>query len=797
MMQIPSPTCSTSIVLSRVPSKFTEDDVRAIFSAITPCSKVVFHWYSDSLFSHKCTVVFPDLAATRKVMVAFLGKFIGEYGQSIAYSFIPNNLSETEPPGQMVLRNPLDDLDVPSAIGDSSVYVDDWKEYTVFPKTVPTTTRSCCMRYNFITELSFALPFVTNLNLKGNMIKIIGENIKFPMLTRCNLSFNQLEHLPNLKQFAPKLANLDVSYNQLVDIDPSISSLPRLINFNCSFNKIKSLPALPQSVNKLDVHQNKIETVANFPLNPLIKFNFAENSLSEFPQSFRGQVKELLFTKNPIRTFTVDYLANGITSLTLAQGKLETVPSQLFHIQSLKSVCLRTNCLEEIPDDFSSSHIISFDISENPIQTLPLIPRTLEDLRLSFTNINDLSVCIPPENKIVTLHANCLKLEELPSLPCIENLFVAVNRLTELPHITKRPYSQLNISASHNQISSIKFENNQYNLFDLSFNKLTVIPDSIFTMKSHIDLSSNPIQQDLPSEKLELIDCIDISHTQIKIIGDIPDLVREIVADTKPAVSPEVDENRVIPATSSFVFDYDYSLGYSETIGMRNDMEDALVILQKLYDDVSMYAIFDGHGGKNVARFAAICFPEKFRQARSYSNDTVDRVIEEFHQTLVSTNETSGSTMEMIFIDHDKIYDSHIGDARFVLFRSDGSVKFTTVDQRPEEEKQFSRLRNEKIPLRRLKTAGLLGTAGAIGDVQYPGVNRKAEINEITIEEDDKWIVLACDGVWDEMTNEDVGCTLLKTSTPQEAAVLIRDQAYSRGSEDNISVIVIDLSLRH
>lgn len=84
------------------------------------------------------------------------------------------------------------------------------------------------------------------------------------------------------------------------------------------------------------------------------------------------------------------------------------------------------------------------------------------------------------------------------------------------------------------------------------------------------------------------------------------------------------------------------------------------------------------------------------------------------------------------------------------------------------------------------------------------------EISFTTRSDEDECLVLASDGLWDVMTNEEVGqvaCHLLRrlrrsssttddTPPAQIVANNLTEIAYGRNSSDNISVIVIDLKAR-
>ena len=77
-------------------------------------------------------------------------------------------------------------------------------------------------------------------------------------------------------------------------------------------------------------------------------------------------------------------------------------------------------------------------------------------------------------------------------------------------------------------------------------------------------------------------------------------------------------------------------------------------------------------------------------------------------------------------------------------------------------------------------------------------VSAEPEILERTITKDDAFIIIATDGLWDVLSNQTVAqisCTVAKRSERgvQEVAEALAQDAYAKGSTDNISVIVLDL----
>lgn len=53
------------------------------------------------------------------------------------------------------------------------------------------------------------------------------------------------------------------------------------------------------------------------------------------------------------------------------------------------------------------------------------------------------------------------------------------------------------------------------------------------------------------------------------------------------------------------------------------------------------------------------------------------------------------------------------------------------------------------------------------------------------------FLIMACDGVWDKVSDAEAVSIVAPISDPEKAAIKLRDWAYFKGSDDNISVIVV------
>jgi serine/threonine protein phosphatase PrpC len=90
---------------------------------------------------------------------------------------------------------------------------------------------------------------------------------------------------------------------------------------------------------------------------------------------------------------------------------------------------------------------------------------------------------------------------------------------------------------------------------------------------------------------------------------------------------------------------------------------------------------------------------------------------------------------------------------------------------------------------------GTLGVARSLGDFYlHPAISDTPHIRTVPYPNAaSAWVVLACDGLFDELSDARVGQILHGVFNAGDAATLLRDAAYLLNSDDNISVIALRL----
>ncbi|XP_059432923.1 probable protein phosphatase 2C 6 [Corylus avellana] len=339
----------------------------------------------------------------------------------------------------------------------------------------------------------------------------------------------------------------------------------------------------------------------------------------------------------------------------------------------------------------------------------------------------------------------------------------------------------------------------------------------------------------------------DISFTSSSSGDILAFLVPEAAAPMLMEPSPNGEDSKVMATARQKCVGRNnkgVSWGFTSVIGRRREMEDAVAVVPGFMSrtchhvggctapdsrtsseisPVHFFGVFDGHGGSQVAKFCAERMHEVI--AEEWDRETVDGY--EWHRrwesafcsgferadnesvTEAAAPEMVGSTAVVVVLSGCQIITSNCGDSRAILCRGTQTIPLT-VDQKPDREDELMRIEEEGgkvINWNGARVFGVLAMSRAIGDRYLrPWIIPVPEITFMTRTDEDECLILASDGLWDVMTNEEVGEAarrLLRRwrrslmtddiSPAQAVADNLTEIAYGRNSSDNISIIVVDL----
>ena len=242
----------------------------------------------------------------------------------------------------------------------------------------------------------------------------------------------------------------------------------------------------------------------------------------------------------------------------------------------------------------------------------------------------------------------------------------------------------------------------------------------------------------------------------------------------------------------SFSYYEDKNLKY------RQSMEDIGILIPDLTTDykVSLFGIFDGHGGTDVVKFVKNRLPQLIK---IYLNDLfpveiafknafkkVDEELKFFDSEYI------GTTATLILIKDNKIYCANVGDTKaYIIY--DKTYKQISNDHKCTNEDERKRITEIGGKIIKNRVMGQLILTRTLGDlyVKQFGVINTPDINVYDINETINYIILASDGVWDVVDLDTITNMGKAGKNVGEFCKDIVKLAINKGTKDNVSCIVV------
>ncbi|BAF18083.2 protein phosphatase 2C 50 [Oryza sativa Japonica Group] len=290
-------------------------------------------------------------------------------------------------------------------------------------------------------------------------------------------------------------------------------------------------------------------------------------------------------------------------------------------------------------------------------------------------------------------------------------------------------------------------------------------------------------------------------------------------------------------------------------LASRRDLDALGLDADALRLPAHLFGVFDGHGGAEVANYCRErihvvlseelkrlgknlgemgevdmkehwddVFTKCFQRVDDEVSGRVTRVVNgggEVRSEPV-TAENVGSTAVVALVCSSHVVVANCGDSRIVLCRGKEPVALS-IDHKPDRKDERARIEaqgGKVIQWNGYRVSGILAMSRSIGDRYLkPFVIPKPEVMVVPRAKDDDCLILASDGLWDVVSNEEA-CKVARrqillwhknngAASPlsdegegstdpaaQAAADYLMRLALKKGSEDNITVIVVDLKPR-
>jgi protein phosphatase 1L len=246
-----------------------------------------------------------------------------------------------------------------------------------------------------------------------------------------------------------------------------------------------------------------------------------------------------------------------------------------------------------------------------------------------------------------------------------------------------------------------------------------------------------------------------------------------------------------------------FSYGFSSLRGKRASMEDFHdAKISKVGEQViGLFGVFDGHGGSRAAEYVKKHLFDNLLKHPKFIDDTKLAIAEAYKQTdqdyLRAENgnqRDAGSTASTAVLVGERLLVANVGDSRAVICR-DGTAVPLSSDHKPNRTDERQRIEDAGGVVMWVGTwrvGGVLAVSRAFGDrLLKRYVVAEPEIQEDTIKEGVDFLVLASDGLWDVVTNDEAVSMVGPVPDPEDAAKMLTDEAYRRGSADNITCVIV------
>ena len=252
----------------------------------------------------------------------------------------------------------------------------------------------------------------------------------------------------------------------------------------------------------------------------------------------------------------------------------------------------------------------------------------------------------------------------------------------------------------------------------------------------------------------------------------------------------------------------------------RKEMEDFHNFKNLSFPNIifTYFSIFDGHGGVQVSSFLKdnfhIYLTEELKLI-SLSNNTelnnkkiitsINIAFEKIDKVIIenkSFKNEMGSTGTIILLYRDPnnpyqrfIICANVGDSKGYIINKK-NVKKITTDHICSDSSEVNRIRNTGGAVFSGRVFGVLMLTRSFGDKEFKqcGVLATPSIFISSIENNDLYAVIASDGVWDMITEENLFELSKEKMSSEEFSKKIVITSLEKGTQDNISCFVIKLN---
>ncbi|KAJ3705387.1 hypothetical protein LUZ61_009092 [Rhynchospora tenuis] len=244
--------------------------------------------------------------------------------------------------------------------------------------------------------------------------------------------------------------------------------------------------------------------------------------------------------------------------------------------------------------------------------------------------------------------------------------------------------------------------------------------------------------------------------------------------------------------------------GYYLLKGKSNHpMEDYLVAEYRQVNDynLGLFAIFDGHLGHDVPDFLQHHLFDNILKEPDFWSDKENAIRKAYKLTdekilekAVELGRGGSTSVTAILIDGVELVVANIGDSRAVICRNGEAIQLS-VDHEPNSERKNIENKGgfvSNFPGDVARVDGQLAVARAFGDRSLKKhLSSEPDVRVEIVDEKTDLLILASDGLWKVMSNQEAVDAIKDIKDPKAAAKHLAEEAVAKKSKDDISCIVV------
>jgi len=254
-----------------------------------------------------------------------------------------------------------------------------------------------------------------------------------------------------------------------------------------------------------------------------------------------------------------------------------------------------------------------------------------------------------------------------------------------------------------------------------------------------------------------------------------------------------------------------FEVAWYSNQGKRSTLEDVTLFEDAFAGDTIpaslLVGVFDGHSGVRCARYLSEQMPAEIKKHPKFGEDPEKALHDAFvniDQKWLETHAKKdlfedGSTALCLFIQNDELFVANTGDCRAIMCVG-GQTVVLSRDHKAEDKEEEERIVRLGGSVVGGRVQGTLDVSRSFGDYKFKENDQKyltaePEIRKYVFTPDVDFIVLGCDGLYEEWQNEDIVNFVKKGLDQKEGIQDITEglvhEAIDRGCLDNVTAIIV------